>query len=424
MTSSFTNQHHTKTFCVFISYKDLLNIQKGTKIIENLVLQAEDQNFSSVSITLTDKARISRPKNASQLTFVKNGVVSIKKHSDFLNKVVISNLSRIDNSNHSCPSVFFIHPIYGQGAVYLSVKDALIANNFDRTRHFRNKEYPIYNIKLKDLNEYELSILNLPKNVNTNFPKSILHGSLLADGALKFRKTNQNFTINQTANPKNKHIEHISYLLYLFSKIPADCLPEKPLWLYKKPMQFSSKKKESPTEHTIWSLILNTRTLSLFNSYAKEFYPNAENTKSGIKVIPSVNYLKTIIKDYETVAHMICQDGAVTSYEVRLSICPYSYKGSARIAITLYEALKIPCFIKEERNANNKTAPYRYFIVIVRTGMEAIFENTREIFTFMPYKMPNLHEPRKASVYKDNLKKCEDFYSNNKNEAWLETNQM
>lgn len=76
------------------------------------------------------------------------------------------------------------------------------------------------------------------------------------------------------------------------------------------------------------------------------FYPNFCFTasKSGVKQIPALSYLKTVLTSYETVGHFIFQNGRVTNHDIMLFPCPNSYKGSVRVALALTETF--PCYIR------------------------------------------------------------------------------
>lgn len=395
-----------------ISYKDLIYIKNkrclpkknALKIIQKLISDAEQENLDLVSIRISNKITLPFFKNASKLTFVKNGII-----------------------DDSVQSISYYHPEEGKGTIYCSLSDALKANNLSRTQYYRHKDYyPIF-----FMNSLEMSLHNtnfdLLQKIDQEFPESILYGSLLADGAFRFRKINQSFTLVQSASPKNSHIEHISYMLYIFSQIPSEFFGDKPFSLYKrKAKSFSENNSLKPThgDPHLWNFVLSTRALSRFNSYAKVFYPNANNKHSGKKVIPELSHLKMMLTQYETVAHLICQDGSVTSNGVFLSICPNSFKGSVRIAIALRESLNIQCFIKTYVNSKNKNNPYKYIIFIAGLAMDSIFEKTQEIFQYMCYKNKKFIYSRKTSVYQTQLEKCDYFYEKYKNESWLQSNEM
>lgn len=139
-------------------------------------------------------------------------------------------------------------------------------------------------------------------NVAEIFPKDILHGSLLADGSLKARKTYPAFTIGLAQlQPHHKKTIPLNILLIC-------CMYLHKFHQHSQVIKFFSLYKKAGDK---WNFALLTRSLPLLNSYYKMFYPNFCFTarKSGVKQIPALSYLKTVLTSYETVGHFIFQNG-------------------------------------------------------------------------------------------------------------------
>lgn len=247
--------------------------------------------------------------------------------------------------------------------------------------------------------------------IKDTFPKDILHSSLLADGYLNPKQLNSAFSLSQTATPEigKNSLEHITYLLYVFSKIPPLFFGNKPLSLH-----FDNKKG-------FWKFLLTTRSFPLFYDYYKSFYPKGTVKTTGWKEMPPLSYLKsTIVTDYNTVAHFILQDGSIMGYEIRLYPCPNSYKGNARIALALTESLGIHCFVKKKNDGGRTT----FLIIIIRASMDVIIDNTQDILKHMPYKNLTLKPPRDLVNYNANKVKAQCWYAENINQPWVDTYEM
>lgn len=309
---------------VDIDYHELVDSKKGSLIIQNLVSKAEQNNNTSISITVLNKESVAETVNAGKLTFVKEG----KESPNF-------------------QSFVYNHEDYGEGRLYQTSRNALLANNISRNHYYHGlMKGTIIVIVTLSINEV-ISLGGNPFDVGQikePFPLAILHGSLLADGGLSPQVLHPSFKLTQTASLQTLKTgkEHISYLLFVFSQIPPTYFSSKPFSLYTQ-------------KDLTWHFRLTTRSFPLLNSYYKTFYPkgscSSSGTKrSGFKEFPPLKYLKTII-DYNALAHFILQDGSVYDWEICLWPCPQSYKGSTRIALALTESLKIPCYVKLGKNA-------------------------------------------------------------------------
>lgn len=256
------------------------------------------------------------------------------------------------------------------------------------------------------------NLFNPINEIKEKFPEAILNGSLLGDGSLDPCEINNSFTLVQTATPETWYNgkEHITYLLYVFAKIPPLYFKTKPLYLRKDPSGY-------------WDFRLTTRVIPFFDSYFKAFYPLGTTKSSGAKQIPTLSYLKSIIKDYDTIAHLIFQDGNVLIYEIQIAPCPLSYKGTARVALALTECLGIPCYVRISNN-NNISGGLIHTIIIVRAGMDGIINNTKDLLELMPYKNLTPTEKYYPGTYDANLIKTQDWYAATVNLPWVETHQM